>query len=243
MSCAWYAEDGPLAGRHLWFCGTDQRAVQYPMRSALLRSPRWWAPRDGPSETGAFEPERAQADRVRRNPSAFVVAAERRPLSDEDRGCGEHVASQARLCDDRHAIVDLRRFPRVPLDKPIEFSIHDDDYPCGWRGTGKDISLSADVHRDGRSKSRGAADRRSPCFAEYQARNGSSRRRPLEWQGRDGRAVRTARGRETHEITFAKGASFGGDRFGSRAGDGVTTARLRAIAAPFHAKPAIACGT
>jgi hypothetical protein len=38
-------------------------------------------------------------------------------------------------------MVDHRRFPRVPLGCPIEFSTRDEDLPVRMEGIGRDISL------------------------------------------------------------------------------------------------------
>lgn len=38
-------------------------------------------------------------------------------------------------------MVDLRRTPRVPLHKAVEFSADSDDVPIRMEGTGRDISL------------------------------------------------------------------------------------------------------
>jgi type IV pilus assembly protein PilZ len=98
-------------------------------------------------------------------------------------------------------MTDLRRFPRVPLGQPIEFSTKGDDVPIRMEGTARDISLGGMfIETD------------LPCAVGEQvvvyvtlprAKREMALPAVVRWSGKDGMGVQFGLlgARETHEIT------------------------------------------
>jgi hypothetical protein len=96
---------------------------------------------------------------------------------------------------------DLRRFPRVPLGRPVEFSTKDDDLPVRMEGMGRDISLGGMFIE---------TDLAAPTGANIQvhvtlpgAKHELTLPSIVRWSAKDGMGVQFGLlgARETHAIT------------------------------------------
>ena len=115
---------------------------------------------------------------------------------------GVRVAQRLGLCDAPSPdMTDLRRFPRVPFGKPIEFSAKDEELAVRMDGIARDISLGGTFIE---------TDLPGPVGQQlvvHVALPGSKREINLpavvRWSGRDGMGVQFGLlgARETHEIT------------------------------------------
>jgi PilZ domain len=71
-----------------------------------------------------------------------VIARSPSTVAGEPQRGWRKVAHPGSHCDATHPVMtDLRRFPRVPLGQPIEYSTKGEDLPVRMEGTARDISL------------------------------------------------------------------------------------------------------
>ena len=98
-------------------------------------------------------------------------------------------------------MTDLRRFPRVPLGQPIEFSTKEEDLPVRMEGVGRDISLGGVFIETDVSSAVG--EHVVVHVTLPKAKREMALPAVVRWSGNEGMGVQFGLlgARETHEIT------------------------------------------